>query len=188
MIHFVKQHHIIFLQNTVLNLAISRLIIVWMIFYAGATMQKWRVFVTSVVMTMACNVVFAQCSADAVIQDVHMYFFKHYLGIYRIDLSSTLSAVADGNDHSGYPYYEKTWMGKCPHGLRGACIEFTVYPNNTNFSPAGIMRKIKKYTHDGQPNRGEVRVITNSAQSRYVYTTNHERTFCGPYPVPTDAV
>ena len=63
----------------------------------------------------------------------------------------------------------------------GADVE--EYPETSNnFSPNNIMQQIEQYT-DGKPNRGEVRVITDNARANYVYTTDHERTFCGPYAI-----
>ena len=105
------------------------------------------------------------------------------MGTYTIDLTATLNAATDGNKHTGNPFYEKKWYGECPGGLdadQQSCIEFTVYPNDQNFSPAGIMEKIEQY-NDGNTNRGEVRIITNDNRSQYVYTTDHEATYCGPY-------
>lgn len=129
------------------------------------------------------------CSASLTLSNMPLYFFTHPLGIYTIDLSPTMNII-DGDDHSGYPYYEKIWSGSCPGGLSGhdnTCIEFTVYPDATNFSPGNIMQKIKQYTH-GKANRGEVRIITDSTESNYVYTTDHEQNFCGPYTVPTSKI
>lgn len=127
----------------------------------------------------------ADCSPQSILPNVSLYFYSHPIGTYTINLSPTLQAIEDGKDHSGYPYYEKTWTGSCPSGLDGgigSCIEFTVYPDGTNFSPSGIMKKIERYTN-GEPNRGEVRVISDSSEMQYVYTTDHETTFCGPYSV-----
>ena len=121
------------------------------------------------------------CTHSSLLSNTPLYFYHHYLGIYNIYLAPTLTAIDNGDSGRGYPYYKKRWRGKCPHHLRGKkCVEFTVYPNNDNFSPRGIMKKIKKYTH-GKRNRGEVRIITNYAETKYVYTTNHEKKFCGPY-------
>ena len=129
----------------------------------------------------------ADCSNQPILPNETLYFYHHSIGTYTINLNPTLQAIADGQDHSGYPYFEKTWTGSCPAGLDGnndTCIEFTVYPDGTNFSPTDIMNKIEKYTH-GKPNRGEVRVISDSSETQYVYTTDHENTFCGPYAVQT---
>lgn len=133
------------------------------------------------------NMAFAQCG----LTDAPLKFYSHYLGSYNISLANTLSAV-DGQDHPGYPYYEKIWHGKCPDhmGSRNSCIEFTVYPAMKNFNSVtyqtppknNIMWWIEHY-NDGNPDRGEVRIITDSSESQYVYTTDHEKTFCGPYPV-----
>jgi hypothetical protein len=126
---------------------------------------------------LACKIATAGCSSS---------FYQNPLGSYTIQLQSTMNAIQSGDDESGYPYYEKTWRGPCPGGLDGSddnCVEFTVYPTKSNFAPGNIMHKIEQYTH-GRRNRGEVRIITNSDQTQYVYTTNHEKTFCGPYAVP----
>lgn len=134
------------------------------------------------------NITFAQCG----LTDVPLKFYSHRLGSYNILLTDTLNAV-DGQDHPGYPYYEKTWRGRCPDhmGSRNSCLEFTVYPiMNKNFVSVtyhkppknNIMWWIEKY-NGGNSNRGEVRIITDSSESQYVYTIDHEKTFCGPYPV-----
>ena len=128
---------------------------------------------------------YADCSAQPILPNESLYFYNHSIGTYTINLNPTLQAIEDGQDHSGYPYYEKTWSGSCPAGLDGnndTCIEFTVYPDGTNFSPTTIMKKIEKYTH-GKPNRGEVRVISDSTETQYAYTIDHEQTFCGPYSI-----
>ena len=134
------------------------------------------------------------CSNALVLQNVPQTFMdrdyhSHALGNYTISLISTLHDIADGAANSnGYqiPDYKKPWTGACPSGLSGACFEFTVYPGaaQANFSPNNIMQKIEQYT-SGHPNRGEVRIITDAAETHYVYSTDHERTFCGPYLVPT---
>lgn len=131
------------------------------------------------------QITFADCSAPPTLSNVDMYFYDHDLGIYTIYLRPTLDAIIANQTGSGNPYYEKTWTGSCPGGLIGdddSCIEFTVYPAATNFSPGNIMTKIEHYTH-GKPNRGEVRIITDNGETQYVYTTDHENTFCGPYKI-----
>lgn len=129
------------------------------------------------------------CTGSSVLSQIpitfHYHHHSHYLGVYRIDLKPTLTAIQYQNAQPGFPFYKKQWWGKCPGAMDGdgQCIEFTVYPDDFNFSPAGIMKKIKKYTEHHYANRGEVRVITNADMTEYVYTTNHERKFCGPYKI-----
>lgn len=129
------------------------------------------------------------CTSSPTILSVPLKFYSHPIGTYTIFLSDTLTAIADGQaDENGYekPYYAKSWDGACPSGLNGdGCREYTVYPDKTNFAPGDIMKKIEEH-NNGNPNRGEVRIITDNSESNYVYTTDHERTFCGPYPVPTE--
>lgn len=130
------------------------------------------------------------CTSSSVLSQIPITFtyhhHSHYLGLYRINLKPTLTAIRYHNAQPGYPFYEKNWWGKCPGAMDddGRCIEFTVYPDDFNFSPVGIMKKIEKYTLHHNPNRGEVRVITNANMTKYVYTTNHEKKFCGPYRIP----
>lgn len=118
---------------------------------------------------------------------IDLHFFEHDLGLYAINFQPTLQEIktlrATHSDWPGEPFFEKPWMGACPGGLTGnsgTCIEFTVYPSDTNFRPAGIMQNIEKYTQ-GVPNRGEVRILTDQSMAHYVYTTDHEATFHGPY-------
>ena len=133
---------------------------------------------------------FADCSPSSTLSNVPLFFYDNPLGTYTINLNNTLTAIANGSADQGgdsAPYFEKTWKGSCPGGLQGdngSCNEYTVYPNDTNFSPSGIMEKIKQ-DNNNKPNRGEVRIITDNAEANYVYTTDHEKTFCGPYPVPS---
>ncbi len=151
--------------------------------------MKKRQVCLAVFLSLMVNTVFADCSSSPILYNVPLKFYSNPLGIYTIFFSNTLSAIADGQaDQNGYvkPYYEKSWRGSCPGGLDGndgTCNEYTVYPNDTNFSPSGIMEKIEQYT-DGNPNRGEVRILTDNDESHYVYTTDHEETFCGPYLMP----
>ncbi|OGT49483.1 MAG: hypothetical protein A3E82_04575 [Gammaproteobacteria bacterium RIFCSPHIGHO2_12_FULL_38_11] len=120
------------------------------------------------------------CTKSETLRNIPLFFYSHPLGIYNIYLNPTLSTIENHDSDRGYPYYKKKWYGKCPNHLgREKCFEFTVYPNNTNFSP-NPMEKIKKYTH-GESNRGEVRILTNKLETKYVYTINHEKKFCGPY-------
>jgi len=135
---------------------------------------------------LVCQLASADCSSSLTLPNVPLFFYSNPLGIYTINLTPTMTAIESGDDESGQPYYEKSWRGDCPGGLSGSgnsCVEFTVYPDATNFTPGNIMQKIEQYT-SGRPNRGEVRIITNSDQTQYVYTTDHESTFCGPYAVP----
>lgn len=123
------------------------------------------------------------CTSSLRIPHSNIYFYNHFLGSYTINLNPTLTAIENGSAGRGNPFYQKKWRGRCPSRLKGkigSCIEYTVYPNNTNFAPSGIMQKIKQYTND-RPNRGEVRILTNASGTQYVYTTDHENTFCGPY-------
>lgn len=128
----------------------------------------------------------AECSSSATLLNIPLKFYSHSIGTYTIFLTDTLTAIANGQaDQNGYqkPYYEKNWTGDCPGGLSGDdCIEYTVYPDATNYSPGDIMEAIEKYNH-GDPDRGEVRIITDNAESNYVYTTDHESAFCGPYAI-----
>jgi hypothetical protein len=128
---------------------------------------------------------YADCEAPPVLSQETIFFYDTKLGVYNVNLTSTLSAIKDNKTDSGNPYYQKTWYGDCPGGLSGSagsCIEFTVYPNQTNFYPGDIMQAIKN-ANDGEPNRGEVRVLTDEDETHYVYTVDHEKTFCGPYPL-----
>lgn len=132
---------------------------------------------------------FADCTASSSIPNVPLFFYSNPLGTYNISLSNTLTAIANGSADNGgnsAPYFAKTWRGACPGGLQGndgTCNEYTIYPNDTNFSPSGIMEKIEQ-DNNNRPNRGEVRVLTDSSETHYVYTTDHEKTFCGPYAMP----
>lgn len=116
-----------------------------------------------------------------------IYFYDHPLGVYNVHLGPTLAAIHNSALQAGntYPFYAKPWFGPianlCPNG---GCYEFTVYPNRENFTNEedpniDIFQEIVKIF--GQPNRGEVRVITDHDLKHYVYTTDHETTFCGPY-------
>lgn len=125
----------------------------------------------------------ANCVDSAVVPNVPVFFYGNPLGTYTIYLTDTLHAATDGSWHRKTPYFEKIWTGSCPGGLSGGgdtCIELTVYPSDTRFSPAGIMEKIKSW-NQGKPNRGEVRILVDQDRTQYVYTTDHEQTYCGPY-------
>jgi hypothetical protein len=124
-----------------------------------------------------------QCSSSGTDKNQDIYFYTQLLGTYDVNLNIALTAIKNHQTNSKYPYTQKEWTGACPGGLTGAdnsCIEFTVYPNDENFSPSGIMKQIKKYNND-KTDRGEVRVLTDKSLKHYVYTTDHEQTFCGPY-------
>lgn len=125
--------------------------------------------------------IYANCSALHTLTHQHLYFYSHSLGFYTIFLNPTLMAIADHEASPGKPYYKKKWWGDCPNELSksNVCFEFTVYPNSINFSP-DPMEEIKKYNH-GHSNRGEVRVLANHSLTKYVYTIDHEKQFCGPY-------
>lgn len=141
----------------------------------------------SVILLSTCTASFADCSQSQTLVNIPLSFYKNSLGTYNIILTDTLTAIATGTaDSNGYsaPYYEKNWMGACPGGLTGEnCHEYTVYPDATNFAPGDIMSKIEQYTN-GESNRGEVRILTDSSETYYVYSTDHEQNFCGPYPMP----
>ena len=135
------------------------------------------------------------CTSALIIPQVPLFFYAHSLGSYDISLADTLNAIETGRAGGALPYEKKVWTGSCPAGLDsgvGDCIEFTVYPNfakypqtNDNFTngPVPIMQKIEQYNNN-HPNRGEVRVITDASEQNYVYTADHEVSFCGPYPLP----
>jgi hypothetical protein len=127
----------------------------------------------------------ANCASSQVIYNQPLYFYQYYLGRYTVDLSRVLSAIKVHSTNNGFPFYKKPWIGLCPNGFheKTACMEYTVYPDDQNFWPGGIMEKIKHYNH-GMPNRGVVRILTNADGSQYVYTINHEKDFCGPYFLP----
>ena len=154
-------------------------------------MRNYFLFLIGLVSCFVMNLTFA-CG----LIDVPLKFYSHHLGSYNISLTDTLTAIADKQaDQNGNvkPYYKRPWLRKCPKhiGSYGSCIEFTVYPiMHKNFVSVtyhkapknNIMWCIEKY-NGGNPNRGEVRIITDSSESQYVYTTDHEKIFCGPYPV-----
>ncbi len=126
-----------------------------------------------------------QCFASGEDKNQAIYFFTHYLGQFDVHLNPTLNAIRSGQANNEPPYYKKPWRGKisnlCP---QGGCIEWTVYPNKINFTDIkdpniNIEDLIRKYTRID--NRGETRIITNAQQTKYIYTTDHESTFCGPY-------
>ena len=125
----------------------------------------------------------ADCAAPPVLSQEAIYFYDTNLGVYNVNLTPTLSDIQNGTITDSED--EKTWRGDCPGGLSGSagsCIEFTVYPNRANFYPGDIMGAIKD-ANDGEPNRGEVRILTDQDETHYVYTIDHEKTFCGPYPL-----
>lgn len=134
-----------------------------------------------------CTVSFAEPVCPQTLNNVPLFFYSNSLGNYNIFLTDTLTAIADGSaDNNGDtpPYYEKSWTGSCPPGLTGSnCHEYTVYPDSTNFSPTDIMAQIEKY-NGGRPDRGEVRIITDSSEQNYVYTADHEHTFSVACSVP----
>lgn len=132
------------------------------------------------------NAFAADCVTPPTLSQQPIYFYNHYLGVYTIYLSQTLTAIKEQSAQSGPPFYQKIWYGDCPVGLSGpadSCVEYTVYPNAENFMPGDIMQKIEQYTDNGEPNRGEVRILTDQNNAEYVYTIDHEKTFCGPYPI-----
>ncbi|MCX7121009.1 MAG: hypothetical protein NTZ67_04450 [Gammaproteobacteria bacterium] len=128
----------------------------------------------------------ADCTESKILPPMTLHFYDNQLnnGLpYTINLEPTLNALSTAD--SGTPYFKKSWRGACPQGMDGGahdCIEFTVYPNAINFAPGNIMTEIEKYT-GGRPNRGEVRIITDATETHYIYTTDHEHSFCGPYKV-----
>ncbi|OGT49484.1 MAG: hypothetical protein A3E82_04580 [Gammaproteobacteria bacterium RIFCSPHIGHO2_12_FULL_38_11] len=130
----------------------------------------------------------ADCAETTTLPPMPLYFYNHLLNNgdpYTINLLPTLSAMSTAEDDTP-PYYKKPWTGNCPMGMDADaqdCIEFTVYPNAINFSPGNIMQQIEQYTSNGKPNRGEVRIITDASETHYVYTTDHESSYCGPYSV-----
>ena len=150
-------------------------------------MRKYYTPLCTLLCFSFASVTFA-CTSSHVIPQVSVNFYDNPLGVYTIDLGPTLAAIASGQaDNQGdvIPYFEKKWTGECPGGLEGgkdSCREYTVYPNDQNFSPAGIMDQIKAVNH-GEPNRGEVRILTNASETQYAYTTDHEAEFCGPYNI-----
>jgi hypothetical protein len=130
-----------------------------------------------------------KCSSSGEDDNQPMYFYWHYLGQFDVHLNPTLQAIRDGSAGSGMPYYEKPWTGSikslCPNG---GCTEWTVYPSTTNFTDLGlpgtnIQALIQKFIHHGYPSRGQARIITYKSVlgTQYVYTTDHEATYCGPY-------
>lgn len=124
---------------------------------------------------------YADCAAPPVLSQETIHFYDTNLGVYNVNLSPTLSDIQ--NDTTTDSEDKKTWYGACPGGLNGpddSCIEFTVYPNKANFYPGDIMQAIKD-ANNGEPNRGEVRILTDQDETHYVYTIDHEKTFCGPY-------
>lgn len=126
---------------------------------------------------------YADCAAPPVLMQQTIYFYDTKLGVYNVNLAPTLSDIQ--NDTTTDSEDKKTWYGDCPAGLHGpadSCIEFTVYPNKTNFYPGDIMQAIRN-ANDGDVNRGEVRILTDQDETHYVYTIDHEKTFCGPYPL-----
>ena len=150
--------------------------------------SRKRFFISSIIVLLSVSTFsFADCSQSQTLLNVPLFFYTSSLGTYNIALTDTLTAIANGtaDKNAGEsPYYEKDWTGDCPGGLSGSnCNEYTVYPDSTNFTPGDIMVKIEKYT-SGLPNRGEVRILTDNSETQYVYTTDHEKTFCGPYPIP----
>lgn len=137
------------------------------------------------VVSLSASAMANTCSALQTLVNQDLHFFQYDLGNYTIYLSPTLTAIVNHQTNPSEPYFEKPWLGACPVNLGTAdtCTEFTVYPNSTNFSP-DPMEKIKADNH-GNPDRGEVRILTNQSMTQYVYTTDHEATFCGPYPLTT---
>lgn len=126
---------------------------------------------------------YADCAAPPVLPQETIYFYDTKLGVYNVNLAPTLHDIQKGI--TSYFEDKKAWHGDCPDGLSGSagsCIEFTVYPNKTNFYPGDIMRAIRD-ANDGDVNRGEVRIITDQDETHYVYTLDHEKSFCGPYPL-----
>lgn len=124
------------------------------------------------------------CTSALTLYDVPLKFYAQPLGSFTIRLSPTLSAIRNKTAAGGKPYYKKQWRGPCPGGLSGGigqCVEYTVYPSAVNFTP-DLMPYVKKYNH-GRANRATVRILTNPSGTKYIYTTNHEKTFCGPYSV-----
>lgn len=129
--------------------------------------------------------IFAQtnCSNTGFDNNQNIYFYDTLLGSYNVNFKITLNAIENHGTSPQIPYSEKTWTGSCPGGLTGpsgSCKEYTVYPNDQNFSPSGMMDKIKKLNHN-QTDRGAVRILTDKSGTHYAYTTDHEETFCGPY-------
>jgi hypothetical protein len=149
-------------------------------------MKKQMMFAISISLSLLSGASFAAaaCIDSTTLPDQTIYFYTHKLGIYTVDLQPTLSAIENNQAGPGIPYVQKPWLGNCPYKLSNSntCTEYTIYPNDTNFSPSGIMGKIKRHWH-GKPNRGEVRVLVNASQTQYDYTIDHETTFCGPYPM-----
>lgn len=151
-----------------------------------------KIWILLLLLSFNINVVFADCTppnANDDLSAVPVYFYGDELGVYTIHLSDTLTAIADGDAGKSIPYYKRPWWGDCPSHLSKSdqCTEYTVYPSDTNFSPTGIMTKIEEDSHNprpGHPNRGEVRILTNNAETFYDYTIDHEHIFCGPYTMP----
>ncbi len=124
---------------------------------------------------------YADCAPPPVLSQETIYFYDTKLGVYNVNLSPVLNDIKNGTTTDDED--KKEWYGACPGGLdgsAGSCIEFTVYPNKSNFYPGDIMKAIKD-ANDGEPNRGEVRILTDQNETHYVYTVDHEQTFCGPY-------
>jgi len=84
---------------------------------------------------------------------------------------------------------KKEWVGDCPPGVPGAsnsCWEYTVFPSDTNFSPAGIRQLIINAGYGD--NRGTVRIVTDSTSTHYGYSTDHYTTMCSPYQINAAAL
>lgn len=150
-------------------------------------MKRQTLFAISISLSLLSGASFASaaCIDSTTLPAQTIYFYSYKLGVYTVNLQTTLSAIENNQAGPGIPYFQKSWFGSCPSGLSGSntCTEYTIYPNDTNFSPSGIMGKIEQHTH-GRPNRGEVRVLVNASQTQYDYTIDHETTFCGPYAMP----
>lgn len=113
----------------------------------------------------------------------HYHGQSHYLGLYTIFLDPTLLAIQEHHTKSGRPYFEKKWYADCPSTIHSKrCLEFTVYPMRGNVTP-DMMHKIEKYTLNNQPNQGEIRIWTNMTRNQYIYSTNRNEKFCGPYRI-----
>ena len=143
---------------------------------------------SSFLLLSMCAVTSADACVDAdSLQQMPLYFHGNYLGQYDINFMSTLFAVEGGSTDIGKPYYKKVLNSGCPVSLSDSnCIEYTVYPQASNFranrGSQPIMYRIMKY-NQGQTDPGVVRIYSDLGLTQYVYTITHNRIFCGPYPL-----
>lgn len=176
-----------------------------------------RILQLSILLTYFVLPLFSFAAAQflPVINQVPMSYYGKPLGVYDVNLNSTLTAIAKAPDLNTFPlsatpYYQRVFFDHHDERFKAVSeklhskkiYEFTVPLNSFNFfslQGIGIRQATEKATgksfkkrEDLPFLRGTTRILTDSAKIYYVYTLDHYKTFSKthnfPYPQKTYAM